>query len=154
MAWRPTQYLVQGELDNTAPGKVTGWMEFAGMGQRLRFDLAGDFHRDIRGAKIRFVGKGRRHDPAAAERMHGMALHQTGKAGDITAGLPPRDYADYPYIEWYSRENGRVVLELEPEQVQVIGTPVPASECEPVSREEQGRNLAGFLCEMARNIGR
>ena len=83
-----------------------------------------------------------------------MAEHQTGKAGDITAGLPPRDYVEYPYIEWYSRANGRVVLELEPEQVQVIGTPVPASECEPVSREEQGRNLAGFLCEMARNIGR
>jgi hypothetical protein len=30
-------------------------------------------------------------------------------------------YVDYPYIEWYS-ENGRVVLELEPSQLEVIGS--------------------------------
>ncbi len=28
MAWRPTEYLLEGELDNTTPGKVTGWMQF------------------------------------------------------------------------------------------------------------------------------
>ena len=31
MAWRPSEYLIDGELDNTNPGKVTGWMRFAGM---------------------------------------------------------------------------------------------------------------------------
>ena len=31
MAWRPTEYLIEGELDNTNPGKVRGWMRFAGM---------------------------------------------------------------------------------------------------------------------------
>jgi hypothetical protein len=30
MAWRPSEYLIDGELDNTTPGKVTGWMRFAG----------------------------------------------------------------------------------------------------------------------------
>ena len=54
MAWRPTQYLIEGELDNTQPGKVTGWMRFAGLKQLVTFDLSGNFHRDIRGAKIRF----------------------------------------------------------------------------------------------------
>ena len=49
MAWRPTEYLVKGELDNTVPGKVTGWMKFAGKGKKVIFDLKGDFHRDIRG---------------------------------------------------------------------------------------------------------
>jgi hypothetical protein len=34
MAWRPTEYLIEGELDNTTPGKVTGWMRFAGMKDR------------------------------------------------------------------------------------------------------------------------
>ena len=154
MAWRPTRYLMEGELDNTVPGRVTGWMEFAGMEGKVTFDLTGDFHRDIRGAKVHFVGPGQRDDPAAAQYMIGMVEHQTGKAGDITAGLPPRDYVGYPYIEWYSKEDGRVVLELEPNQVQVIGTPIPACECEPVSREEQNRNLAGFLCELAQNLGR
>ncbi len=154
MAWRPARYLIEGELDNTVPGRITGWMEFAGMKERVTLDLAGDFHRDIRGARIRFVGRGRRGDPAEAKYMEGMAAHQAGKAGDITAGLPPRDYVSYPYIEWYSEENGRVVLELEPGQVQVIGKPIPADPCEPVSRREQAKNMAAFLCELARDVGR
>ena len=152
MAWRPTQYLIAGELDNTIPGKVTGWMQFAGMDKKVTFDLEGDCHRDIRGAKIHFVGEGRRDDLAPASYMAGMAVHQTGKAGDITAGLPPQDYVNYPYIEWYSNENGRVVLELEPEQVQMIGTPIPACEATPVSREEQGRNMAKFLGQIAQQV--
>ena len=57
-----------------------------------------------------------------------------------------------PYIEMYADQNGRIVLELEPDQVQVIGTPIPASESEPVSREEQNRNMAEFLVQMAREV--
>ena len=152
MAWRPTRYLIEGELDNTIPGKVTGWMQFAGMDRKVTFDLAGDFHRDIRGAKIHFVGQGQKDDVAATKYMEGLAVHQTGKVGDITAGLPPQDYSRYPYVEIYADQNGRIVLELEPRQVQVIGTPIPASESEPVSREEQNRNMARFLCELAGHV--
>jgi hypothetical protein len=32
---------------------------------------------------------------------------------------------DYPYIEWYSDMNGRVVLELDPSQVEVVEDGVP-----------------------------
>ena len=67
MAWRPTRYLIEGELDNTVPGKVTGWMEFAGMDGKVTFDLTGDFHRDIRGAKIHFVGQGQKARPYSRE---------------------------------------------------------------------------------------
>ena len=49
------------KLDNTIPGKVTGWMQFAGMDKVVTFDLVGDFHRDIRGAKIHFVGQGQKN---------------------------------------------------------------------------------------------
>jgi hypothetical protein len=63
-----------------------------------------------------------------------------------------QDYSNYPYLEVYSDQNGRIVLELEPGQVQVIGTPIPASESEPVSREEQNRNMAEFLVQMAREV--
>ena len=145
MAWRPTRHLLEGELDNTQPGSVTGWMRFAGMNRRVTFDLKGNFHRDIRGAKIRFKGDGRHDDPEAASYVDGFATHQTGKAGDITAGLPPQDYVAYPYIEWYSEENGRVVLELEPDQIEVVGTPVPAAQSDPISRQEQARNMVEFL---------
>lgn len=148
MAWRPTQHLLDGELDNTVPGKVTGWMRFAGLKDTVTFDLDGAFHRDIRGATIRLRGAGDEIDPDAAENMESFATHQVGKVGDITAGREPRDYTAYPYIEWYSEQNGRVVLELEPDQVTVIGTPIPAIESDPISREEQARNMAGFLDQL------
>ena len=85
--------------------------------------------------------------------MTHISPQQTGDVGDITAGREPRDYVDYPYIEWYSDENGRVVLELDAEQVEVIGRPIPACESDPVSREEQARNMAGFLGELSRETG-
>jgi len=150
MAWRPTEYLLEGELDNTVPGKVTGWMRFAGMDQKVVFDLKGDFHRDIRGAKIRFKGDGYEGSPRAAAYMDGFAVRQTGKVGDITAGLPPRDYVSYPYIEWYSEANGRVVIELSPDQVEVVGRPIPACESEPVSREQQRMRMARHIAELSR----
>jgi len=147
MAWRPTQYLIEGELDNTAPGKVTGWMTFTGLRDKVTFDLEGNFHRDIRGAKIHFTGDAYEdnNDIDSGSYFEGFALHQTGKVGDITAGLPPCDYGREPYIEWFGEENGRVVIELEPVQIEVIGTPIPAIESDPISRQQQRRNMAEFL---------
>lgn len=149
MAWRPTHCLIEGELDNTTPDKVTGWMQFAGMDEKVSFNLQGNFHRDIRGAKIRFTGDGCNTDPSAKRYMDSFASHQTGKVGDITAGLPPADYTKYPYLEWFSEENGRVVIELSPDQVRVIGRPIPACESDPISRQDQARNMAQFLVEIS-----
>ncbi|MBP7937746.1 MAG: hypothetical protein KA354_24165 [Phycisphaerae bacterium] len=153
MAWRPTEYLIEGELDNTTPGKVAGWMRFAGIDEKVIFDLEGDFHRDIRGAKIHFTGDGSEDDPQAAGYMGGFATHQTGETGDITAGLPPYDYGRAIYIEWYGHENGRVVIELEPDQLKVIGRPIPACESDPISRAEQARKMAGFLAAISQTAG-
>jgi hypothetical protein len=154
MAFRPTQYLIEGELDNTNPGKVTGWMRFAGLNEKMTFDLEGNFHRDIRGAKIHFTGDAYedREDVDINDYSDGLALHQTGKAGDITAGLPPNDYGSTPYVEWFGQENGRVVLELEPVQIEVIGRPIPAIESDPISREQQNRNMAAFLGSLAQEM--
>ena len=46
MAWRPNKEFVEGVLE------VTGWMKFAGMSEKVVFDLEGNFHRDIPGAKV------------------------------------------------------------------------------------------------------
>ena len=152
MAFRPTEYLIEGELDNTNPGKVTGWMRFAGLREKVTFDLEGDFHRDIRGAKIRLKGDDSTNDLDAVGYMQGFARHQTGNAGDITAGLEPADYVSSPYVEWYSKQNGRVVLELETDQIVVIGTPIPAIESDPISRKEQRRNIAEFMGNIAQEM--
>jgi len=154
MAWRISQYLIEGELDNTQPGKVTGWMRFAGVKGKMTFDLKGDFHRDIRGAKIHFTGDAFETDPPADAQscMDGLSLHQTGRVGDITAGLPPQDYGNTPYIEWYSDDNGRVLIKLEPVQMEVIGTPIPACESDPISRQQQSQNMAEFLGSLAADL--
>ena len=58
MAWRPNEQFIEGILDNTVPGKVTGWMRFTGLNEKVVFDLEGNFHRDIRGAMVRLRGEG------------------------------------------------------------------------------------------------
>src|SRR5665647_2139588 len=49
MAWRPHEHLIDGYLDNTEPGKVTGHLRFVGMPEMVRLNLEGDFHREYRG---------------------------------------------------------------------------------------------------------
>ena len=153
MAFRPTEYLICGELDNTVQGKVTGWMRFVGIKGKVTFDLEGNFHRDIRGANIRLIGGATDSEPDAEGYMQGFAPHQTGKVGDITAGLPPADYVSGSvYVEWYSQLNGRVVLELEQDQLQLLSRPIPACESDPISREEQNRNMSEFLGGIAQEL--
>jgi hypothetical protein len=133
MAWRPYENLLEGELDNTTAGKVTGWIRFFRRGKApltVRLELQGDFHEDIRGKKIRLTNlrPSDRHEALdrPASYMDGMAVEQMGEAGDIAAGLPVNGqypYVAYPYIEWYSEYNGRVVLELDPSQVAVVEPP-------------------------------
>ena len=185
MAWRPYENLINGELDNRTPGKVSGWMCFYRSGQRslkVSFDLTGDFHEDIRGKVIRLSNTKPTDRNEQLDRkgtyMEGFASVQRGEVGDITAGLSlgvwtddlaqkvltkqeliweetgvpagERDerrqelaehfreriakqesfypYVPYPYIEWYSEANGRVVLELEPEQVEILPREVEVRE--------------------------
>ena len=156
MAWRPSDCLIEGELDNTNPDKITGWMRFTGMKRRVIFNLVGNFHRDIRGAKIKLHGEANpKHaatDEPSGEYMQGFSYSQRGEAGDITAGRPPVDYVDYPYIEWYSKQNGRVVIELDPTQIEIVGKPIPAIESDPISRKEQNAKMTTFLDSLADSL--
>jgi hypothetical protein len=151
MAWRLNRHVIEGELDNTKRGRVTGWISFVGVANnRVTFDLRGDFHRDIRGAKLRLTNpRPVKNSPKQREDMQDFATHQTGVVGDMTAGLPPQDYVDYPYLEWYSDQNGRVVVELEPQQVEVMGTPLACEKEKPVSRKTQARSMGRFLSRLA-----
>jgi len=172
---------------------------------RVTFDLAGDFHEDIRGTRIRLSNpepSDRNHDEGTY--MEGFARMQRGTAGDITAGRPlgpwnealaeklmtrneliwneagirgrERErrrrefskryrahiaahdlyypYVEYPYIEWYS-DNGRVVLELDPSQLEIAET-APLKEKSPVELVEdekrRGEAFGSFLGEMVQGF--
>ena len=82
-------------------------MRFSGIREVVPFALEGNFHRDIRGCIIRFKGDADPTEKGAQKYMKGFCKNQTGEAGDMTAGLPPADYVNYPYIEWYGDDNGR-----------------------------------------------
>lgn len=213
MAWRPYENLIDGELDNRTPGKVTGWMRFFRNGRkplRVSFDLEGDFHEDIRGNVIRLSNPqpSDRNEPLGrgGTFMEGFSPMQRGTVGDITAGLSPGPwteelarqlmaqneiawdemglkgperearrrqiaeqyrqhieagepyypYVAYPYIEWYSEANGRVVLELEPEQVEILDREVKPGEKNPreLLRDHKKRQEAfhGFMAGMVREL--
>ncbi len=154
MAWRPTKYLIEGALDNTDPGIIKGYLKFMGMKEIVQVQLQGNFHRDIRGATIQFECEDYRdEDPmAAVEYLKTFSPVQSGRAGDITAGRPPHDYSDSPYIEWYSEQNGRVVIQLECNQVKIIGTPIPAIESDPIDRNEQEQNLKNFMDDILNSL--
>lgn len=64
-----------------------------------------------------------------------------------------RPAAPTPYLDWFGRTNGRVVIELHSDQVEVIGKPIPACESDPLSRQEQGRLMAGYLAELSQAVG-
>ena len=105
MAWRPTDYLIEGILDNSVQGKVTGWMKFAGLNETVNFELEGNFHRDIRGAKVRLRGDGESANlNEAGKYMEDFSTVQKGKAGDITAGREPCDYGS-PGDGYYAELN-------------------------------------------------
>lgn len=163
MAWRPYDNLIEGELDNTTLGKVTGWITFYREGNEpltVSLDLVGDFHEDIRGCTIRL------HNPIPQERnnlleregsyMDDFDPQQVGQVGDITAGLQVNGeypYTNYPYIEWYSETNGRVVLELEPSQLAIVED--RRAEVAPVSdeeREEAARKREEAMVESLKDL--
>jgi hypothetical protein len=211
MAWRPYDNLIDGELDNRVSGKVTGWIRFFRKGQRplkVRLDLAGDFHEDIRGKVIRLMNSSPSDrdftgDDAGTTYMDGFSAVQRGEVGDMTAGLSlgpwtearvkqlmgqhedvwkssglsdaEREqrrkvlaesyqahiaagdlfylYVPYPYLEWYSERNGRVVLELDPSQVEVLDGGSPKKEKTATERAETEanriHNMEHFLVGLA-----
>jgi len=151
MAWRPNDQFIEGVLDNTVPGKVTGWMRFAGIDEKVIFNLEGNFHRDIRGAKIKLTGDCQcDYDHGQAKQyMQGFAVRQNGATGDMTSGRKPADYVDYPYFEWYSAANGRCVIELDHDQIEILTPAIPACESDPIERKKQAQNMAGFLSDLA-----
>src|SRR5713101_4186694 len=101
MAWRPYENLLDGELSNRVPGKVTGWMRLFRRGKqplRVVFDLAGDFHEDIRGSDIVLKGDAPADKNTSLERdgtyMDGFDPMQRGTVGDMTAGLQLGPWTD------------------------------------------------------------
>lgn len=128
MAFRIEKAAVRGELSNEERGVVTGRIWLAGHREPLLLRLRGDCLRDLAGGTVRFTNPRPEADAALAV----LAPEQNGVAGELTASRKIRQpavsdqdvlellekghaipcrIANCLYLEWYSEENGRVVLE-------------------------------------------
>lgn len=142
MAWRPSDWVLEGELDNTTPGWTIGWVRLHGRAEPLRLKLAGNCHPDLAGWKFRIVRTDPIPDWAEEIDYEGIATDQSGTIGDVTADqmlqhcecsaeeFVRRVYAgDRPatmlrkalYLEWFSNRNGRIVIQSTRLAVERIG---------------------------------
>lgn len=152
MAWRLDTCVVRGEIDNRLRGVLAGRIWLLGRAEPVRLELKGDAHRDLAGTVLTFENP----DPKPGEHV-GLAELQVGVVGDITAsrkvfvldvsveeamrlgrmGMPiPKHHGNCLYIEWYSRANGRVVIESTDYKVSI--TPAAWT----MTDEEEKRQIA------------
>ncbi len=118
MAFRIGDCVERGWLDASVKGKITGEIWLRGRKDPLRLDLNGYPMADLAGRMLSFENP----EPLPEAHTDGLSTVQNGTAGDITAsrkalhGDPPYDpdkaqTANVLYIEWFSEQNGRVVIE-------------------------------------------
>src|SRR5260221_3801618 len=126
MALRLNEMVVRGMIDNREKGKVSGELWLAGQGAPIGFELVGNCDRDLAGRLVEFTN--RKPEPTARLRM---LTDQVGEAGTITAARKVRvipedirlddltqehlkhlDWISLLYFEWFSRSDGRIVVEI------------------------------------------
>ena len=142
MAWRPSDWVLDGELDNTTLGWTIGWVRLLDRDEPLRLKLAGNCHPDLAGWKFRIVRLDPIPDWVDPPDYTGIATDQSGTIGDVTADQmlqhhecsseefvrrsyagehPPTTLRKALYLEWFSRRNGRVVIQCTRLAVERIG---------------------------------
>jgi hypothetical protein len=163
MAWRVDEFLVRGEIDNRARGRVTGRLWFADCADPIELDLGGDAWRDLAGRRLVFTNPQPKPGLPA-----GLRVRQTGVVGDITASrkvkvpeIPLEQIGEYYearkpwpwhwgnalYLEWFGAANGRVVIESTDYKLTISGDPTwdmtPAEEEE--QRHANGEAIVQFM---------
>jgi hypothetical protein len=140
MALRIDTAILHGEIDNTQRGCVSGRLWLLGREEPVVLDLDGDAWRDVAGTRLSFKNPTPQHQ-AAALRLNAT---QTGMAGDITASrkvkvftVPeeewqeayrqdriaevPTEWRNSLYLEWFTHEQGRCLVESADFEITVSG---------------------------------
>jgi hypothetical protein len=126
MALRLNEMVVRGIVDNREKGKVRGALWLTGCDSPIRFDLMGNCDDDLAGCFVEFTNRKPRPVPSLIE-----LSHQVGEAGNVTASRKvravPEDvtleeltpqalqrwgWTNSLYLEWFSKTDGRVVVEI------------------------------------------
>lgn len=129
MAFRIHDSVVRGEIDNRVKGVVRGKIWVEGRAEPVTLELKGNAWPDLAGCLLKFTNSQQR---VPHHGLDSLNPQQDGRAGDITASrkvrvmeipMPeaylmkkrgehvPEHMANSLYLEWFSRQNGRVVIE-------------------------------------------
>lgn len=169
MAWRLTQSVIRGEIDNRVRDRITGRIWLVGLAEPLELHLSGNAWRDLAGRRLELT------NPApVAGNLGGIALRQVGLIGDCTASrkvrVPEPDiplngigvdaggmtpwtwhWANSLYLEWFSERNGRMVIESTTFQLTV--SPEPAWEMTAEEERDQRQGAAGATAAFMNQSG-
>jgi len=171
MAWRIAEAVVRGEIDNRTHGHLAGYIWFAGRAEPVRLELEGNCWRDLAGRRLEFTNP----EPKTVD-IGILAAIQQGVVGDITASrkvkvpeIPldqigeyyaakkpwPWHWGNSLYLEWFSRSNGRVVIESATFELRIAGD--SAWEMTPEEETEQRRAntaaMTGFMDRLVEAAG-
>lgn len=167
MAWRIDQHVIRGEIDNRVRGCVTGRIWFEGRDEPVVLELTGNAGRDLAGRRLEF-----RNPRPRPGLVAGFAVRQEGWVGDMTAsrrvkvpevsaaevrarGLArqpfPWHWGNAVYLEWFSRFNGRVVIESASYELTIVGE--AAWEMTAAEESVQARANAEALTRFVAQIG-
>jgi hypothetical protein len=159
MAWRLNQMVTRGVIDNRQKGKVLGTLWLIGQESAIRLELDGNCDDDLAGCLVEFVN----HKPQPDHSI-GRFSDQVGAAGTITASrkvrtLPPDvrveelnremieqlGWSNSLYLEWFSKFNGRVVVELVDPEVRVSEPAWSFTADEKAERQKLAEQGAGLV---------
>ena len=167
MAWRIDEEVIFGEIDNRRRGHVTGRLWLAGHPEPVQLDLQGNGWRDLAGRSLRFTNPRPRLGSLAS-----IDLLQAGVVGDITASRKvkathlsleqreeyelagkriPWHWGNALYVEWFSRKNGRVVIETTGFDLKIIGEPAWEMSLAEERRQHEANGTA--IMEFMRQLG-
>ena len=113
MTLRLDGLVVRGEIDNTRPYSVCGWLKLRGHRTPLTLNLTGDCGPSLRGLRVRFehpVPPDDRDDLSDSDLSH-VAWQQIGPTGNMGVVATEAGKGGRLSLEWFS-QNGRVTLDL------------------------------------------
>ncbi len=137
MAFRIHESVVRGEIDNRVKGVVSGKIWVCGREEPVVLELKGNACLDLAGCLLKFTNPQKLIPHPGLDTLKPI---QRGQIGDLTAsrkvrefdipfeeayalcksgGKPPEHMANCLYLEWFSEQNGRVVIESTDYQLEI-----------------------------------
>jgi hypothetical protein len=167
MAFRIHESVLRGEIDNREKGIVRGKIWVHGRAEPVALELKGNAWPDLAGSLLKFTNPTKLFPHPELDRLNAL---QQGMIGDLTASRkvrvydvpleeadrmcergekPPEHIANCLYLEWFSTQNGRVVIECTDYQLEISA---PLWQLTPEEDEQRARDAAAGMASFMQKL--